>query len=74
MPKVTENLRAQWRRQLSQMEEERTESQDGTPLDTEQTAEVDFEIKVMKRLLDLPLGQKFDGQDVDRELREEGNI
>lgn len=71
MPKVTENLRTQWSHQMTQMEEERVESQDGTPRTPEQVAGVDFEIKFMKRLMDLPLGQKFNAQDVRRQMLEE---
>lgn len=68
MPRVTENLRRQWRNQRAQALEERTHTQSGIPRSAEDIAIVDFDVAVMDRLLSLPLGTKFDAQDIQREM------
>lgn len=69
MPRVTEALRRQWTNQRSQMLEERTEDQSGRPRSADDIAIVDFDLAVQDELLKLPLGTKFDAQEVQRKLQ-----
>ena len=74
MPRVTERLRQQWSWQREQMLEERTRDQSGRPRSPEDIAIVDFDVEVMDRLLALPLGASFDGQQVQRDLLAEKGL
>jgi uncharacterized protein YjaZ len=71
MPKVTEALRVQWANQRAQSIEEREYTQSGRKRSSSDIEIVDFEIKLMDRMLELPLGTKFDGQEVQRQLQAE---
>lgn len=66
--KVTENLRRSWANQRAQMLEERTHTQHGIARSAEDIAVVDFDIEVMDRLLSLPVGTKFNAQEVQKEM------
>lgn len=69
MPKVTENLRTQWRWNRTQSLEERTRDQSGRPRSPEDIRLVDFDIAVTDALLALPLGAKFDAREVSEQVR-----
>lgn len=56
--KVTQSLRDQWTRQKADMLEENAE-------------DTCFEVALMDRLLSLPLGTKFNGMDVQDQMRAE---
>lgn len=68
MPRVTESLRNQWTNQRAQMLEERTKTQGGEPRSKDDITIVDFDIAVVDHLLTLPLGTKFDAQQVMKDL------
>lgn len=69
--KVTEKLRKTWAWQRVQALEERTHTQDGTPRDADGIAQMDWEIAVIDKMLSLPLGSKFNGQDVQEQMERE---
>lgn len=71
MPRVTENLRRTWMDQRAQTLEEREYTQSGIKRSPEDVAIVDFDLAVTDRLLELPLGAKFDAREVQEELRKE---
>lgn len=64
MPRVNEKLRRTWADARAQMLEERTHTQSGIPRSDDDIAIVDYEIARIDRLLELPLGTKFDARDV----------
>lgn len=68
--KVTEKLHQTWQYQLEQMREERLYTQSGRRRSPEDVAIVDFEIKVQEYLLTLPLGAKFNAQEIRKMLGE----
>ena len=68
MPRVSVALRRQWNNQIVQALEEREVTQSGRRRSPEDIAIVDFEIEVMRKLLSLPIGTKFDAQEVQREM------
>lgn len=71
MPRVTENLRRTWMDQRAQTLEEREYTQSGIKRSAADVAIVDFDLAVTDRLLELPVGAKFDAREVQEELRKE---
>lgn len=69
--KVTENLRRQWQNQREQAVEEREFTQSGIPRSPEDVEIMDFEIAMMDKLLALPVGAKFNAQEIQKELERE---
>jgi hypothetical protein len=68
MPRVTAALRRQWNDQIEQAIEEREVTQSGQRRSPEDIAIVDFDIRVMRKLLSFPIGTKFDAQEIQKQM------